>query len=118
MGGRENLSAAEENEGDDDEKEGFTGIGNTLVEAFTGEVEEGLTSDIAEDFLADSGESEGVKQEGHPFSTLGPHSSPNAVNCTTQVQSSTVVVARIIHSFIFDLDTMLLAPFPLSKLFR
>jgi hypothetical protein len=49
------------------------------------------------------------KQEGQPFKTLGPHISPNAVNCTTQVQSKTDVVARIIHSFILDLDIELLS---------
>jgi len=43
-----------------------------------------------------------VKHEGHPFKTLGPHMSPNAVNWTTQVHSNTDVVARIIHSFILD----------------
>lgn len=44
----------------------------------------------------------GVRQEGQPLSTLGPQVSPTAVSCTTQVQSSTVVVARTSQSFIRD----------------
>jgi len=36
------------------------------------------------------------------LSTRGPHVSPTAVSCTTHVQSSTVVVARTIQSFIRD----------------
>lgn len=44
----------------------------------------------------------GVRQDGQPLSTLGPQVSPTAVSCTTQVQSSTVVVARTSQSFIRD----------------
>lgn len=54
-------------------------------------------------------DSGGSKQAGHPFNTLGPNISPSAVSCTAQVHSSTMVVARIIHSFI-------LAPFNRSIL--
>lgn len=43
-----------------------------------------------------------VRQDGHPLSTRGPHVSPTAVSCMTQVQSRTVVVARTIQSFIRD----------------
>jgi hypothetical protein len=46
--------------------------------------------------------SRGVRQEGQPLSTRGPQVSPTAVSCTTQVQSSTVVVARTNQSFIRD----------------
>lgn len=55
-----------------------------------------------------------MKQEGHPFRTRGPHVSPMAVSCTTQVHRRMVVLARNIHTFIiFDLalsDLLLLLP--------
>jgi hypothetical protein len=40
-----------------------------------------------------------VRHDGHPLSTRGPQVLPTAVSWTTQVQSSTVVVARTIHGF-------------------
>jgi hypothetical protein len=42
------------------------------------------------------------RQDGHPLSTRGPQVPPTAVSCRTQVQSSTVVVARATQSFIRD----------------
>lgn len=38
-----------------------------------------LSATEAEDFTA-IGESDGVKHDGHPFSTRGPHISPSAVS--------------------------------------
>jgi hypothetical protein len=64
--------------------------------------------------LTGKGGIDGVKQEGHPFKTRGPHVSPIAVSCTTHVHRRTVVLARNIHTFIiFDLalsDLLLLPP--------
>jgi hypothetical protein len=64
--------------------------------------------------LTGKGGIDGVKQEGHPFKTRGPHVSPIAVSCTTQVHRRIVVLARNIHTFIiFDLalsDLLLLPP--------
>ena len=43
-----------------------------------------------------------VRREVHPLRTWGPHVSPTAVSCMTQVQSNMVVAARTIQSFIRD----------------
>lgn len=48
-----------------------------------------------------------LKQEGQPFSNLGPQVSPNASSWITQVQIKAVVIARIIHSLDFTVTQFL-----------
>lgn len=46
-----------------------------------------------------------LKQEGQPFNNLGPHISPIATKWTKQLHSNNIVIARIIHRLIRDLET-------------
>jgi len=61
-------------------------------------------SGIASRVVVTAAASRAVRHDGHPLSTRGPQVQefPTAVNCTTHVQSNTVVVARSIHSFKLD----------------